>query len=166
MLPNVTAVDTLSSLGVILIILTVLWLTSLTFLFSRLNRHYNRLAGVKKGDLQQTLEEILQSQKNQQKHLDNLEKKVDKIESSAKTHLQKLGLVRFNPFADTGGQQSFVLSLLNDLGNGLVLTSLHSRDKTRWYAKKVREGQGFNQKLTQEEKQAIKQAHQPTKLIS
>jgi hypothetical protein len=54
--------------------------------------------------------------------------------------LSHLGLVRFDAFDDTGGGQSFALALLDEDGDGLILTSLHSRQSTRLYVKGVRRG--------------------------
>lgn len=66
-------------------------------------------------------------------------------------------LVRFNPFSDTGGQHSFILTLLNAHRDGLIITSLHGRGVTRFYVKKVTSGQA-DQELSQEEKTALAQA--------
>jgi hypothetical protein len=76
------------------------------------------------------------------------------LERSVQSHIQHLGMVRFNPFHDTGGDQSFAVALTDGLGNGLVLTSLHSRDVTRTYAKPLQEWRS-NHSLMDEEKQAI-----------
>jgi hypothetical protein len=69
----------------------------------------------------------------------------------------RFNLVRFNPFSDTGGEQSFVVSLLDGGGNGILLTSLHGRGVTRIYAKKVTAGKA-DQELSSEEKLALKEA--------
>jgi hypothetical protein len=66
----------------------------------------------------------------------------------------RINLVRFNPFSDTGGEQSFVLSLLDGGGNGILLTSLHGRGITRVYAKRVIAGK-TDQELSAEEKTAL-----------
>ncbi len=68
--------------------------------------------------------------------------------------VQRIGLVRFNPFDDTGGDQSFALALLNAGGDGVVLSSLHGRTGTRFYAKPVRTGRTTHA-LTTEEQQAL-----------
>lgn len=70
----------------------------------------------------------------------------------------KVNLVRFNPFNDLGGDQSFILVLLDEQQNGVVVTSLHSRDRTRVYAKPIKNGQGDNVSLSREEKLAIVKA--------
>ena len=79
-------------------------------------------------------------------------------EKEEKQHIQKTALVRYNPFGETGGNQSFVLSLLDADGEGFVITSLHNRDYTRVYAKEVRvEGkpEGKNDSFSKEEREAI-----------
>ena len=69
----------------------------------------------------------------------------------------RFSIVRFNPFSDTGGEQSFVVSLLDGGGNGILLTSLHGRGMTRIYAKRVIAGK-TDQELSAEENTALSQA--------
>ena len=71
--------------------------------------------------------------------------------------LQHVGVVRFNPYHDTGGDYSFAVALLDAGGDGVVLTGLYHRDRCRVYAKQVRAGEA-EQTLTEEERQAIDQA--------
>ena len=59
------------------------------------------------------------------------------LEAAGLRAFQRVGLVRFNPFEDTGGNQSFALALLDAEGNGWVLSSLHARTGTRVYAKPI-----------------------------
>ena len=77
--------------------------------------------------------------------------------SSNKSGLRPWSLIRFNPFPDTGGEQSFIVCLLNDDGDGLIITSLHGRGVTRFYVKKVVLGKA-DQELSSEEKTALNQA--------
>jgi len=67
----------------------------------------------------------------------------------------RINILRFNPFEDVGGDQSFILTLLDENSNGAILTSLHNRDITRVYAKPIKNGQGDNITLSKEEKLAI-----------
>lgn len=67
------------------------------------------------------------------------------------------GLVRFNAFDDTGGNQSFALALLDADADGFVLSSLHSRQATRLYVKRISAGSS-ELPLSQEEAQAVEQA--------
>lgn len=71
--------------------------------------------------------------------------------------LRYWSLVKFNPFADVGGQESFVVILLDEQKNGIVLTNLHGRGNSRFYIKKVTAGHP-EQNLSQEEKQALDKA--------
>jgi hypothetical protein len=66
-------------------------------------------------------------------------------------------LVRYNPFQDTGGDQSFALALLDKRGDGVVVSSLHSRTMTRFYAKPIKGGVS-PLSLSEEEVQAVQQA--------
>ena len=72
--------------------------------------------------------------------------------------IEKMKLIRFNPFDDVGGDQSFILVLLNRENSGLLLTYLHHRSFSRIYAKAIKNGQGDNITLSKEEKSAILKA--------
>jgi len=72
--------------------------------------------------------------------------------------LQKISFTRFNPFNDVGGNQSFILVLLDNINSGVIITSLHNRNNTRIYAKQIKNGQGKPAALSKEEKTALNQA--------
>lgn len=76
------------------------------------------------------------------------------LEKESNFLLNQIGLVRYNPFSDSGGNMSFSLALLNNHGDGAVLTSLHSREGIRVYSKAVKNYKS-EQSLTDEEVQAI-----------
>lgn len=86
--------------------------------------------------------------------------RVERLETEAPMNLRNLGVVRFNPFHDTGGDQSFAIALADDRGDGVVLSSLHAREATRVYAKPLRAWKS-DYPLTNEEKQAIALAQKP-----
>ena len=67
----------------------------------------------------------------------------------------KVGLTRFNPFEDLGGDQSFILCLLDQHNSGVIITSVHNRELTRVYAKPIKNGEGENFTLSKDEKLAI-----------
>ena len=71
--------------------------------------------------------------------------------------LQHVGVVRFNPYHDTGGDYSFAVALLDAGGNGVLLSGLYHRDRCRVYAKPVR-AWASTYTLTDEEREAIDQA--------
>lgn len=67
----------------------------------------------------------------------------------------KISLTRFNPFDDVGGDQSFILCLLDKTDTGAIITSLHHRDLTRVYAKSIKNGVGEDTALSSEEQMAL-----------
>jgi hypothetical protein len=82
------------------------------------------------------------------------------LETLSQQSIQKVGVIRFNPFADTGGDQSFAVALLDAAGNGVVLSSLHGRADTRIFAKSVQAGRSKHA-LSDEEQDAIRKALSP-----
>jgi hypothetical protein len=86
-----------------------------------------------------------------------LRRGVAALESAVTRSVQCVGLVRYNPFQDTGGDQSFAIALLDKQGDGLVMSSLHTRAATRFYAKPVKGG-ASHLPLSDEEMQALQQA--------
>lgn len=72
-------------------------------------------------------------------------------------HVQKLAVLRYNPYNDTGGDQSFTAVFLDGRQNGLMVTSLHSRSGTRVYAKAIVKGES-DLELSKEEKEALVKA--------
>jgi hypothetical protein len=77
------------------------------------------------------------------------------LERRSQTSIQHIGLVRFNPFDDTGSDQSFAIALLDERKDGLVISSLHGRNNTRVFAKPVSGGSSTHT-LSDEEAQAIR----------
>jgi len=84
------------------------------------------------------------------------------IERRTQRSLQHIGLVRFNPFEDTGSDQSFAIALLDDQRDGIVISSLHGRANTRVFAKPVTNG-GSPHNLSDEESEAIRIAVEGTR---
>ncbi len=107
------------------------------------------------------LDEILAGQAQR---TDRLSSRVDatealarELEASTRLALRRVGVVRFNPFQDSGGDQSFAIALLDHGGTGLIISSLHGRTETRIFAKQVTEGRSKHA-LSDEEQQAIRAA--------
>ena len=83
------------------------------------------------------------------------------IDGRSRRSLQHIGLVRFNPFDDTGSDQSFAIALLDDARDGIVISSLHGRANTRLFAKPVTRGASTHT-LSDEEAEAIRIALEGT----
>lgn len=86
-----------------------------------------------------------------------LNRRCSAVEEASRRHLQHVGVVRFNAFADTGSDLSFAIALLDRDLNGVVVSSLYGRDESRVYAKPVIGGQS-TYFLTAEEKEALAKA--------
>lgn len=108
------------------------------------------------------LEEIILRQAEELKLLDgeiqNLFEISNKIHSLASKSIHKVGIIRFNPFKDIGSDQSFAVALLDGKNDGIVVSSLHTREGTRVYSKPIKNGAGDGYALTEEETTAINKA--------
>ena len=125
---------------------------------SRLRVRIDQLTGgVDGGDLEAVLGQHLETVHQVGRDLDELTARMAVVESSARHHFARAGLVRFNPFPDTGGNQSFALALMDESEDGVIISSLHSRTGTRIYAKAVGAGKAETS-LSAEEQDAIDEA--------
>jgi len=131
-------------------------------LFIFLWRKQNKLDRLKKEFLQgrsgKDLEEvIINTQQDLKQALSDIKKLSQANKILAELHqlsIQRVGMVRFNPFAGEGGNQSFAIALLDAHGTGIVISSIYGRDMQRVFAKHVKNGESKTP-LTEEEKQAI-----------
>lgn len=127
------------------------------FRLSRTNSHYDRLTkGVEPKHLIKALEGIQKTLAEHERSNTITRKELKDLEAKIRTHLQTLTLKRFNPFGDTGGDQSFLLAILDGNKDGVVITSLHSRENTRFYVKSVKGGEGEGHPLSPDEQKIIK----------
>lgn len=136
-----------------------LWLGVLTFFIWQTNIFLRSLFP-KKGerDIRRKFGEVLEQTINFRQDLDKLKEHLSRVEDLGLKHVQKVELFRYNPYDDTGGDQSFTVALLDDKGTGVVLTSLHARSGTRVFAKPVVEGKADKHQLSKEEEMVIKKA--------
>jgi len=135
-----------------------IWLLFLTGAFYLVVRHYRRLVkGTKNYDLKKILDKILDGVALNSKNVVRLGKEIRFLEEEGQKHVQRIGLVRFNPFSETGGDHSFSLAVLDGRQSGFVITALHTRERTRVYIKSLREGK-TRYELSNEEKKAIVEA--------
>lgn len=126
-----------------------IWLVFLTGVVLKTKAHYNNLISkTRKQKIDEILDELLIFNKKAKEDLEIIKK-----ESSL--HIQKVGLIRFNPFERSGGDKSFVISFLNHENSGIVINFIYTRDGLRVYSKKVKEGKGEEYDLSEEEKKAI-----------
>lgn len=148
----------IEGVGVVFFGLIFIWLAALTFFLYKTLNHYNKITkGIDGKTLTSVLEKLISDFTKTEKEVSQIGSRLKKQEEEAEFKIQKAGLLRFNPFANTGGEQSFIVCLLDNKNNGLVLTSLQGRSGTRWYAKMIKKGKGVEYSLSKEEEEAIKQ---------
>ncbi|OGH11929.1 MAG: hypothetical protein A2857_05770 [Candidatus Levybacteria bacterium RIFCSPHIGHO2_01_FULL_36_15] len=146
-------------LEILAIFIYLVWLLVLTFFFVRFFLYYSRLLkNGKKESLPALLDGIIEKEEKTDKKIEEISKRCSKLEYESLLHIQKVGLLRFNPFKDTGGDQSFILALLDSHDTGVVVSSLHTRTGTRWYAKRVVKGHGIEYDLSEDEQKVLKES--------
>jgi hypothetical protein len=111
--------------------------------------------------LDETIRGVLQGQAQQIQRLERAVRALHatdkKQQSGIEGSVRNVGLLRYDAFEDVGGRLSFSCALLDDGGNGVVLTSINGRQETRVYAKPVQQGvSSYN--LSLEEEEAIRRA--------
>ncbi len=133
-------------------------LVSLGYVVWRQKQRLNRFFSTN-GDsgLENNLQATLKNLETTDKTLKELQKTQQTLTSTLELAAQKVSIVRFNPFQDTGGDQSFAIAILDGQNSGLILTSIHGRQGTRVYVKPVDLGKS-RYTLSTEEKQVLKQA--------
>jgi hypothetical protein len=110
----------------------------------------------------ENLKEILVQFKDLKEDLEKISKELENLKEESKFSIQKVGIVRFNPFKDVGGNQSFSIALLDGNDDGMVVTSLYTKEGNRVYGKPIKAGIS-EYLLSGEEKEVIKIAKENEK---
>jgi len=150
----------MNSQGAVFFILAVVgvWIASLSIVVFRIYNHFKILSrNVTSENLLTILKKLVETERTNYKAINELSLNLKNFEEEAKKHIQKVGLIRFNPFKELGGDHSFVLTLLDAKDNGVIITGLHTRERTRVYVKKVKKGK-VDIKLSTEEKRSLMEA--------
>ena len=148
----VVVVSAITALILILLVFALLQSIRLR----RAVRAYRALVrGGGEGTLSDVLESHVERVEDVRARLEELDRRHADLQRQSQTSIQHIGLVRFNPFDDTGSDQSFAIALLDDRRDGLVISSLHGRSNTRVFAKPV-QGGSSSHTLSDEETQAIR----------
>ncbi len=151
----------LGTIVVGLVITVAILLVGFLSLLRRTSRLRARLDLLTRGEEGESIEDVIDSHLDRvqamARGVDDLTRRTRRLEEASLRSFQRVGLVRYNPFEDTGGNQSFALALLDAAGNGWVLSSLHARTGTRVYAKAIIDGRPESG-LSGEEAAAIRPA--------
>ncbi|MFA6973653.1 MAG: DUF4446 family protein [Parcubacteria group bacterium] len=144
---------------IILLIILLIWNVALQMSISKLRKNNEAIfAGNKAKNLEEVLLQQTKNLKTLDKDIQELYNISNQINTLAFRGLHKTAMLRFNPFKEVGGDQSFAVAMLNGKNNGLVLSSLYTREGTRIYAKSITAGKSEKYPLTEEEEKAIKLA--------
>ena len=141
----------LTGVTLFFVILGIIWVVTTE---KRLKRFF---VGKKAKDLEDTivaLENEIVKLDNAKK---NFEREVSLINLKLRKSIRGLETIRFNPFPDQGSNQSFAIGILNEEGDGLVISSLYSRERMSVFAKPIKAGKS-EYELSTEEKEALKRA--------
>ncbi len=137
----------LIAFGVAILLLAV-WVLLLEL---RLRRVFQ---GKKADDLENIMAQITKNIKEINISREETKTYLRTVEERLRNSLQGVGVVRFNPFENSGSNQSFAIAFLNEYGDGTVISSLYSREKVSVYAKPIKKGQS-EYSLSKEEEEAI-----------
>ena len=141
----------LTGISIVFIILGAFWVISTE---KRLNRFF---LGKKAKDLEDTIAILEQNINRLNKAKEDIEKEISLINNKIKKSIRGLETIRFNPFPDQGSNQSFAIGMLDEEGDGLVISSLYSRERMSVFAKPIKKGVS-EYELSKEEKEALKKA--------
>lgn len=138
--------------------IALFWFLILTVGLVWIGRFLNRLTkGAKEKELVRVLDKILADAAKNSEGIEELKKHISRVDTEAISHIQKVGLIKFNPFSEVGGDHSFSVAVLDASDTGVVITSIHTRDRTRVYAKVIKGGKSTAE-LSSEEKRALTEA--------
>jgi hypothetical protein len=135
----------------IAIIAGVFWII---FTERRLKRFF---LGKKAQDLEETITTLEDNIIKLNRAKENIETEVKTINMKLKKSIRGLETIRFNPFPDQGSNQSFAIGMLNEEGDGVVVSSLYSRERMSIFAKPIKNNKS-EYELSTEEKEALEKA--------
>ncbi len=153
----------MSILGVIVFMLIIMLILSVKF--SRLQRQITKMLGTS-GDvlIEDAIINVQQCFQNKKQN-NQLRQMLDQLAQQMKSMKAKVTIIRYNAFQETGSDLSFSIAVVDEGGNGHVLTGIRNRHETQVYAKPLVNGQS-KYSLSPEEKEAINQALQDELAIS
>lgn len=153
-----------SDWGLLVWLVALIWLLVLTYLIWTSKSSSSDSKKILKsifeegGDSEVKFDQFIRKVNGLGNQLDDLKDKLTEAARDSLGHIQRIELLRFNPYEDTGGDQSFTVALLDKDGNGVVVTSLHSRSTTRVFAKPVILGRAEKYEFSREEQDVVKKA--------
>jgi hypothetical protein len=139
------------------VLLALIALIELIWIIRTEKRLKKFFLGKKANNLEDTINILENNITELKKAKENSEKEIVQINTKLRKSIRGLETVRFNPFPDQGSNQSFAIGILNEDNDGLVLSSLYSRERMSIFAKPIKDGKS-EYELTTEEKEALRKA--------
>ncbi len=135
------------------------WLIALTFIIWGVKKHYtNLVTRTRRKTIDEILDQLLQVEQTIVGEQKKIQKELAVIRDKMQQCYQKIGVVRFNAFGKTEGEQSFVIALLNEKNDGIVINFIYIHEGIRVYTKNIKNGKSEKHELSDEEAQAIRKA--------
>ncbi len=139
--------------------LVFIWLGILSYVIWKEKEFLRKLFPKNQGDIKDKLKEVLEAIEEAQRQNKILNRNIRQVALDGLVHIQKVAVLRYNPYEDTGGSISFSIAMLDGLDSGFILSSLHTRVGTRIYTKIVKAGE-CEHKLSKEEALVLKTARE------
>lgn len=151
--------DTFIVIWLVVTILLVIGFIVMISKLSSLNKRYKKfLEKLGNGkDIEEDLETYMYRVEKVEKQNNEILNYVKTLDEDLTRCIQKVGMVRYNAFKDTGSDLSFTLALLDEHNDGVVLNGIYSREMSNIYAKPVKNGTS-TYTMSDEEKQAVQKA--------
>lgn len=141
-----------------MILLALIVFVNINIKMAKINRRYRKMMqGSDGANLERLLISHIEEVRQAVDEVKKLSETCQRMEITSKACIQKIGIIRFNAFEDTGSDLSYSIALLDGNNNGVILSSIFGRNESRAYAKPVVAGQS-SYFLTGEEKQALESA--------
>ena len=136
----------------ILIIALALWIV-------RLEIKFRKLTSGGSENLEESITDLKKNQKEADAFMNEMEKYLTDVEKRLQKSVQGVETVRFNAFEGVGANQSFATAILNQHGDGVVISSLYGRERTSVFSKPLK-AHDSEHGLSEEEKTAVKKARE------
>jgi len=151
-------INFLSAAMIILSVLTIALLCLVIWMYMKMRRF---LVGADSNNISDSLAHVADNLKDLQKFKTDMEDYLTNVESRLRKSIQSVETIRFNPFQGTGagGNQSFATAFLNESGDGVVISSLYSRDRVSVFSKPIK-NLASEHEMSDEEKEVLSKAKQ------
>lgn len=142
-------------INILLVIGFIIMIVKLTKINGKYKNFMQKLGNGK--DIEEDLENYMYRVERVEKQNAEITGYVKSLDEDLEKCVQKIGIVRYNAFKDTGSDLSFALALLDEKNNGVVLNGIYSREMSNIYAKPVENGKS-SYTVSEEENEAIRRA--------